>query len=304
MRLSVSLRSGYPVADDPRRGVRWMVERTRAAREAGLDALFVGDGHVTAPTPYFQGTPILGRLLAEWGDAPAGAFFVLPLWHPVLVAEQVATLAAIARGRFILQCGVGGAGAASDGLGVPPTERRPRFEAGLDIVRRLLAGETVTSNWPYRVTAARIAPVPVQPVEVWVAGHARPAIDRAARLGDGWLTGPAATDGQAAELVAKYRERCAAHQRTPSAVAIRRDVHVGADDGDAHRVADPILDRGYRGFDPAACVVGGPRQVAERLAGYADLGYSEVVVRHLADDQGDVLASTGRLAEVRAAIRS
>src|SRR3954464_4330286 len=50
---------------------------------------------------------MLGRLLAEWGDAPAGCLFLLPLWHPVLVAEQIGTLAAVAQGPFIMQCGLG-----------------------------------------------------------------------------------------------------------------------------------------------------------------------------------------------------
>jgi hypothetical protein len=38
---------------------------------------------------------MLGRLLAEWGEAPAGCLFLLPLWHPVLVAEQIGTLTPI-----------------------------------------------------------------------------------------------------------------------------------------------------------------------------------------------------------------
>ena len=76
-----------------------MIERAAAAHRAGLDSLFVGDQHVS-PTPYYQNTPMLGRLLAEWGDEPAGCLFLLPLWHPVLVAEQIGTLAAIAQGPF------------------------------------------------------------------------------------------------------------------------------------------------------------------------------------------------------------
>ncbi len=84
-----------------------MVERARAAADAGLDSLFVGDHH-NVPVPYYQNVPIMGRLLAEWDDRPAGVLFLLPLWHPVLVAEQIGTLAAIARGPFILQCAVGG----------------------------------------------------------------------------------------------------------------------------------------------------------------------------------------------------
>jgi hypothetical protein len=60
-----------------------------AARRAALDSLFVGDQHVS-PTPYYQNTPMLGRLLAEWGEAPAGWLFLLPLWHLNLDARAAA----------------------------------------------------------------------------------------------------------------------------------------------------------------------------------------------------------------------
>jgi alkanesulfonate monooxygenase SsuD/methylene tetrahydromethanopterin reductase-like flavin-dependent oxidoreductase (luciferase family) len=293
VRVGVSLRSAYPV-DDVRMGARWMVERARAAEAAGLDSLFVGDHHVTGPAAYYQNSPILGRLLAEWGDRPAGALYLLPLWNPVLVAEQVGVLASIARGRFILQCALGGGEAQFAGMGADIRRRPSLFEADLEVVRRLLSGEAVDG--------ARIGPLPPEPVEVWIGGHAPPAVDRAARLGDAWLAGPDATDEEAAELVALYRQRCEAHGRAPTAVALRRDIHVGADDSDARRVAEPVLARGYRGFDPAATVVGGPDQVAERFAGYAALGYTDVIVRHLADGQDEVLASFARLADVRKAV--
>src|SRR5580692_2656566 len=106
MRVGISLTSNHPDAKDPRQGARRMIERAAAANRAALDSLFVGDQHVS-PTPYYQNTPMLGRLLAEWGGAPAGCLFLLPLWHPVLVAEQIGTLAAIAQGPFIMQCGLG-----------------------------------------------------------------------------------------------------------------------------------------------------------------------------------------------------
>ena len=84
-----------------------MVERARAARTAGLDSLFVGD-HRATPASYYQNSPILGRLLAECGGREAGALYLLPMWNPVLVAEQTATLASIAQGRFVVQCAIGG----------------------------------------------------------------------------------------------------------------------------------------------------------------------------------------------------
>jgi alkanesulfonate monooxygenase SsuD/methylene tetrahydromethanopterin reductase-like flavin-dependent oxidoreductase (luciferase family) len=292
MKLGVSLRSNYLV-DDARQGVGWMVERARASWLAGLDSLFVGDHHAV-PVPYYQNSPMLGRLLAEWGDRPAGALYLLPLWHPVLVAEQVGTLASIASGRFVMQCAVGGDDAQFAAMGADMRRRGRRFEEALDVVRRLSAGEAVDGT--------RIAPVPPEPLEVWIGGHAPPAVDRAARLGDGWLAGPELTPDDAAALAATYTERCDAHGRGPSAVAIRRDVHVGSDDADARRVAGPILDRGYRGFDPGACVIGSPERVADQLRALATVGYTDAIVRHIVDDQREVLASTERLARVRSLI--
>src|SRR5213593_689960 len=126
MKVGVSLRSSYPPMD-VRLGARWLVERPQAARAAGLDSLFIGDHH-NVPVPYYQNVPMLGRLLAEWDDRPAGALFLLPLWHPVLVAEQIGTLASITSGPFIMQCAVGGGAEQFDALGVPIKTRPSRFE--------------------------------------------------------------------------------------------------------------------------------------------------------------------------------
>jgi alkanesulfonate monooxygenase SsuD/methylene tetrahydromethanopterin reductase-like flavin-dependent oxidoreductase (luciferase family) len=300
MRVGASLRSGYGPMD-ARDGARWMIERARAAADAGLDSLFVGDHH-NVPVPYYQNVPMLGRLLAEWDSRPAGALFLLPLWHPVLVAEQIGTLASIASGRLIMQCALGGGAGQFAAFGLSEKERRSRFEASLDVVRRLCAGEEVSMESPFAIERARIAPVPPERLEVWIGASAPPAIDRAARLGDAYLVGPEATPAEARELMAAYREACGRHGVNPSTIAIRRDIHVGADDADAERVAGPILQRGYRGFDPAAPVVGGPGKVAASFAELADMGYTDVIIRHLADDQTEVLRSYARLAEVRGTV--
>ena len=289
VRIGTSLRSTYSVGD-PREGARWMVERAAAAAAAGLDSLFVGDHHATGPVAYYQNSAILGRLLAEWGDRPAGALYLLPAWNPILVAEQVGTLAALAEGPFVLQCAIGG-GDQMAAMGAPPKGRAGVFERHLDVIRRLLAGE--------EVDGVRVSPVPAEPLRVWIGGHAEAAIDRAARMGEGWIAAPWATDDEAAELADRYRKACEAHGKAAGTVVLRRDIHVGGDEADARRVAQPVLDGGYRGMDPAAAVVGSPEQVAERFAGYAAMGYDHILVRHLADEQTEVLASFARLARVR-----
>jgi alkanesulfonate monooxygenase SsuD/methylene tetrahydromethanopterin reductase-like flavin-dependent oxidoreductase (luciferase family) len=287
------LRTGYG-GSDARRGARWIVERARAAREAGLDSLFVGDHHNTGGA-YYQNVPLMGRLSAKWGDAPLGALFLLPLWHPVLLAEQIGTLASLAGGRFIMQCALGAGAEQFAAMGADVHRRAPEFESRLATVRALLAGETVDG--------VRIGPLPTEPVEVWVGASAAKAIDRAARLGDGWIAGPEVPVEEAARRLALYQEACARHERPVGVAAIRRDVHVGADAADAQRVAGPVIAAGYRGFPPTAPVVGGPDDVAERFAALGALGFDEVLVRHLADDQDEVLMSIGRLRGVREAVR-
>lgn len=300
MRIGISVCSSYRV-EDPREGARFMVERARAARQADLDSLFVGDHHVT-PSPYFQNTAIMARMLAEWGDRPCGALYLLPLWHPVLLAEQTATLASIAQGPFIMQCGLGGERRQSAGMGVDIHKRGKMFEASLEILRTLWAGEEVTETKYWNLSRARISPLPPEPIDVWVGSAVPKAIDRTARMAEGWLASPGLTFKQAADSLNRYRQACAEHQREPSAVAIRRDVYVGSSSEDARKVVEPYAQRGYRGFPEEALMFGSVEEVAEELAAFAKLGYTDVIVRNLSYDQGESLATIERLAEVKIAL--
>ena len=216
MRVGISLTTNYPDVTDPRQGARCIIERAAAPRRAGLDSLFVGDQHAS-PMPYYQNTPMLGRLLAEWGQAAAGCLFLLPMWHPVLVAEQIGTLAAIAQGPFIMQCGLGWGDDRFAAMGANIRTRPSAFEEALDIVRRLLAGETVSSSRRFRIAEARLALRPAEPVEIHIGASAPPAIDRAARLAEGWIASPGLTREEARAQADFYRERCAAYGREPQA---------------------------------------------------------------------------------------
>jgi len=297
MRLGISLTSSHSVAD-PREGARWMVERAAAAERAGLDSLFVGDHHST-PGPYYQNVPMLGRLLAEWGSRPAGCLFLLPLWNPVLIAEQVGTLAAIARGRFIFQCGLGDGEEQFLAMGANIKQRPSAFEESFGLVKRMLAGETVSSQGRFAVENATVALRPAEPVEYWIGASARPAIDRAARLADGWLASPGLTSDKAREQVSWYLDSCSKYGKRPSAVAIRRDIYVGESSTDAEAVGRAVVKAGYRGFDPAALVWGPVADVVEKFRALEHLGYTDIIVRHLTDSHPKVLASLSRLGEVR-----
>lgn len=297
MRVGMSLSSSYRV-DDAREGARWMVERAAAARDADLDSLFVGDHHVTGPGTYYQNVPIMGRILAEWQGRPAGCLFLLPLWHPVLLAEQIGTLASIHDGRFIMQCAVGPGDAQFTGMGVDPRFRPSMFEESLDIMRRLWAGETVSGSRRFSFTDASIAPLPPEGVEVWIGGEADAALARAAHLGDGWLAAPGVSIEDAAMMAARFMQHRAVLDE-PAVVAIRRDIYVGESDEGAEQVARPILDRGYRGFAPGVAIYGSAETVARRLRAFTAYGYAEVLARNLVPDQALALKSIERLGRVR-----
>jgi alkanesulfonate monooxygenase SsuD/methylene tetrahydromethanopterin reductase-like flavin-dependent oxidoreductase (luciferase family) len=301
MRIGISLTTNHPEAKDPRQGARWLVERTAAANRAGLASLFVGDQHAS-PTPYYQNTPILGRLLAEWGKRPAGCLFLLPLWHPVLVAEQIGTLAAIAQGPFVMQCGLGWGEDRFAAMGVNFKTRPSAFEEALDIIRRLLAGETVGASRRFKLAGASLALRPAEPVDVWIGASAPPAIDRAARLAEGWIASPSLTTEEARAQADFYRERCAAHGRDAGTIALRRDVYVGESASEAQAVLQQALSQGYRGMPAEALIAGTSEQVAEQFRHFAALGYTHILVRHLINDQAKVLGSLERLAAVRTAL--
>ena len=134
MRFGISVSSTHAVADH-RDGSRWMSERARAANAADLDHICLGDGHARA-SPYYQGVPTLARMLAEWDTSrPAGCLFLLPLWHPVIVAEQVATLATMLDAPFLLQTGVGGGAAQFDAMGADLRNRGRDLDESIRVIK-------------------------------------------------------------------------------------------------------------------------------------------------------------------------
>src|SRR5258708_22230018 len=106
MRVGISIGTTFDPADSTR-APRSVLRQADAAVRAGLDSLTVGDRHSLAPNAYLQNVPLIGRILGVWDQRPVGCLFLVPLWHPVLMAEQIGTLAAMAAAPFIIQAGAG-----------------------------------------------------------------------------------------------------------------------------------------------------------------------------------------------------
>jgi len=285
VRIGISLSSSL-VADTPAQVARWMVERATAAYAAGLSSLSVGDHHAENRW-YMQNTPTLGRLLAHWPDRPAGCLFLLPLWHPMLVAEQVGTLAAMVDAPFIVQTGIGSGEAQFATMGASLRTRGADTDEIIRVVQALLAGETVGSE-RLGMAPATLGLRPAQPVEWWIGGHADATLRRAATVGTAWYAGPGLTTGESERLLAGYRSACDRAGTAPRAI-VRRDVLV-LDDGDRARArATAMVERGYRGLQLHQLIVGDRDDAAAQLQPLMDLGYDDVIVRCMTGDQSEAL---------------
>jgi alkanesulfonate monooxygenase SsuD/methylene tetrahydromethanopterin reductase-like flavin-dependent oxidoreductase (luciferase family) len=223
--------------------------------------------------------------------------FLLPQWSPVLVAEQVGTLACLHGDQFIVQTGLGGDPRQFAALGQSTDHRVSVFEEGVRIVQALLAGEVVSSE-RFGFEDASIGLVPDRPVDWWMGTGADSGVRRAARFGAAWYTGPGKTFDAFRASDEIYRSACEEHGTRPR-VMMRRDALVLSDGPRAHAIAGETVERGYRGLRQDQLLVGTPAEVAEQLAPWAEAGVQQVVVRTMGIEPAVDLETIDCLAEVK-----
>jgi len=113
----------------------------------------------------------------------------LPIRHPTLLAKQINTVAVMTAGRFRL-----GAGLSPwvEDFAVTDTDwdtRGPRMDEMIDILRGLMTGEYFEYHGKhYDLPAIKMSPVHDKPVPILIGGQSKPALRRAARTGDGWIS--------------------------------------------------------------------------------------------------------------------
>ncbi len=122
---------------------------------------------------------------------------ILPGRHPVLVAKQLASLAAVAPKRVLPVFGLRSAiPAERDIFVVPDGERAAVFDESLQLLRFALADDPVDCSPGcsarfqgryFSVSDVAVAPRPVPPLDIWLGGSASAAFRRIGALGDGWL---------------------------------------------------------------------------------------------------------------------
>jgi alkanesulfonate monooxygenase SsuD/methylene tetrahydromethanopterin reductase-like flavin-dependent oxidoreductase (luciferase family) len=166
-----------------------MLTLGRAIDDAGLDSAWVSEHHFLADE-YLSGVmPALGALAAVTDDIELGPCIALaPLYDAVRLAEDVATVDQIADGRATLGLAIGSNPREFEAFGVPTDDRVDRLVDAVEAVRSAWSPGALEYDPEFHDASPGIdvTPKPAHDVPIVLGGGAKPAVRRAARLGDGW----------------------------------------------------------------------------------------------------------------------
>ncbi|MEE6140158.1 TIGR03619 family F420-dependent LLM class oxidoreductase [Mycobacterium sp. 050128] len=204
-----------------------MAMLTTAAEKAGVSGVALSEhpavpADFSSPYPYGDGKPvdlptdtllpdpiitITGLAAATTTIRFMTAVLIAPLRHPVMLAKEVATAAAISGGRIDLGVGVGWLREEFEALGnVWFDTRGVVLDEMLGLLPKLWTGAPVAHRGEFfEFAAVAVNPTPPQPLPIFVGGTSKTAARRCAAFADGWV-GANHSVNEVAEVVARLRE--------------------------------------------------------------------------------------------------
>jgi len=274
------------------------IQECERAEAAGFDSVWLGEHH-NSQTLYPMPLVGLAAIASRTRRLRLGTgVLLLPLYHPLAVAEEAAMVDVISGGRLILGIGTGYAPEEFAAFGVSIKERGSRMDEAVPLIQRLWSEDKVTHHGRhYRLIEAAVGPRPVQRPRppIWFAGWVEPAIRRAGRLGDAWLGGPSARLDELANCVRLYREARQEAGRDPDGgdVALMRYAFVAESAQRAHAIAGAAFIRSFE-----ATYFRWPHPVVKRPPG-------ELTSQRLAEDRlilGDPASCIAQLRRFKEAL--
>ena len=170
------------IANPPRgehldRCIDEVIAEAQLAEESGFEACFFGEHHQDKdgflPSPLIVATAVA----AQTRHLHVGtSVMLLPLHHPVHVAEDVITLDLVSKGRVILGVGIGYQAADFQAFAVPMEHRVALFEEGVEIIRQCWSGEPFSFHGAhYTLENLHIRPRPYQTPSppLWMQPYSR-----------------------------------------------------------------------------------------------------------------------------------
>jgi len=166
------------------------MEQIATAEKLGFDAVWVSEHHFCedgyTPSPLLM----LAAVAARTERLRLGTALMIPALHdPLRLAEDAATLAALSGGRFDLGLGAGYRELEFEAFGRELRQRPSLLEESIAVLRRAWTGAPIEfAGRRFKPPAVAVTPVPSRPPRILIGASAPSAIERAARLGDGFLS--------------------------------------------------------------------------------------------------------------------
>jgi probable F420-dependent oxidoreductase len=250
---------------------------------AGVDSLWLSEVVYGSLVEPFIG---MAYSLARTSKLKVGTgVAVLPGRHPVLVAKQLTSLAALAPGRVLPVFGLRPARRPEAAAFPVPGPRAEVFDESMQLLRLLLAEDSVSFSGKYfTVESATAGPRPAKPLDVWLGGSAPEGLRRAGRLADGWL-GSFLTPAEAG--AAREQIQAAAAEAGREIEADHFGISLALADGQIPAEVASAVSRRRPGTDPATLVPLSWPAMRDVIGKYVEVGLSKFVVRPAALAPGE-----------------
>jgi probable F420-dependent oxidoreductase len=226
-----------------------VIAEAQLAEACGFDSCFFGEHHQDQdgflPSPLIVATAVAARTRTL---RVGTSVILLPLHHPVRLAEDAVTLDLVSKGRLVIGVGIGYQPADFRAFGVPMEARVAIFEESVEILRRSWAGEPFSFKGAhYALDDVRVTPRPFQPggPPLWIGANVPAAARRAGRLADAFVGTPSTGMATATRLADIYREAARAAGRRPEVIQMR-DAWVAPTRAEADAVYGPHVMTAYR----------------------------------------------------------
>ncbi|MGR8947285.1 MAG: LLM class flavin-dependent oxidoreductase [Gammaproteobacteria bacterium] len=221
-----------------------IVEQAKLCEEVGFEGFFFTehhqqeDGYLPAPV-LMAGLVGMHTTKIKVGTC----VLLMPLYHPIRLAEDIAVVDQATKGRFITAAGIAYQPADFDAFGVKQKQRVSRTVEGVEILRKAWTGEPFSyASKHHTIENVRVTPKPYQAggPPIWLAGWAPPGLERAGKIADAWIADPIQSIPVIKDYTNQYRAAAESHGRKPQ-VILMRDVVIGKNRADAEAKSGPTM---------------------------------------------------------------
>jgi alkanesulfonate monooxygenase SsuD/methylene tetrahydromethanopterin reductase-like flavin-dependent oxidoreductase (luciferase family) len=286
------LLSDVPASVSPSQQFRDVLRIVEAAQANDFTYIAIGQHFLYGDLRWLQPVPLLARLAAEVEPhiKLVTQIMIAPLYHPVLLAEEIATLDVVTEGRLVFGVGLGYRPEEFGYLDVPFRERAARLEESLQLMKRLWTEDEVDFQgrfWTLEGVKPHLKPVQKPHPPIWIGAHSLAGARRAGRFADGYACPPETPVDEVLERYAAVKEGFEARGKTFGPQPLRRNVLVADTREQAvteyARVAQGrYITYAQRGLD----VMAGTdleQDFAAAVAGHAVIGTPDDVTKQLTD---------------------